>query len=72
MAQVIDTMYKEYIGWGYRKVRFSNKYIIQICIRCQDWDTNTGMNDGPEYEKWVDAQTYHIDELPNLKFIERD
>lgn len=49
---------------GYRFIsRFLGKQILQVSSTCQDWDTNTGHDSGPEYTNWRNATRWESEEF---------
>jgi hypothetical protein len=49
-----DPKYRFRVGWFSRQV-------LQVGYYAQDWDTNTGLNIGPEYIDWQDANKYEAE-----------
>lgn len=61
MKQVIGTMTEE-IDSELRVSRFG-KLQLWVKLRCQNWDTNTGQNDGTVYEEWHRASRAEASEF---------
>lgn len=63
MAEVIGTLaVTNKLGHRFRANIFG-KQILQVGTLVQDWDTNTGRDDGPEYVNWRDANRYEAESL---------
>jgi len=56
---------------GYRFITgLFGKQILQVSNVYQDWDTNSGLDGGPEYINWRNATRWEAEEL--LKDIEKE
>ena len=62
MNIVTGTSTLQKVGYRFRSGLFG-KQILQIGTLCQDWDTNSGMDEGPSYVSWKDADRYEADEI---------
>ena len=65
MSRVIGTQVIEKKGYRFKSGMFG-KQILQVGSLCQDWDTNSGQNDGPQYVSWNNADRYEAEEFLKL------
>ena len=54
-----EKVYRFRSGYGFA----TNKQILQVGLQYQDWDTNTGQDEGPVYVSWKDATRQEAKEL---------
>jgi hypothetical protein len=61
MSEVIATnVVKQQNGYRFIAGLFG-KQILQISSVCQDWDTNSGYDSGPEYTSWRNATRWEAE-----------
>ena len=64
---VIGTIVTGVVGFRFRQ-NFFGRQILQIGETCQNWDTNTGYEDGQTYTRWRDATREEADDLVKGKY----
>lgn len=67
MAPVIGTRTVKSAKKRYRFTRsFFGKQYLQVGVTVQDWDTNSGRDEGPEYVIWHNADQLDVIRFFNL------
>jgi len=56
---------EDIIGYGYRK-SLLGKYILQVCVRIQPCDIQSGSPDGPFYDMYRDARRMEIEKITSI------
>ena len=60
MSLVLGTNTLEKVGYRFINGLFGTQ-VLQVGFKRQDWDTNSGLNEGPPYTEWRDADRYEAE-----------